>query len=200
MDIGITSSNNDLIIEDDEEISESKISVDSGCSGFKKLIPKFLKKKKTQNESLDIVVSSIYEAVQKAQKSIQLNNINRLEYYFEIDEDNHYYKPKTIKMELPSREHSGNDIIDVPLFALVHHHSLNISEFTVKLKANIGGCIKNSENGRLKLNNHLLKNNFQFVTNVTKLTGNTADIEIKCNISEPPEFISRMSARFDKLL
>lgn len=157
------------------------------------------KKKKPKGiESLELIVSSIYGSVQKAQKSIQMNQINMLEYYFEYDELNECYIPKTIKTKLPSKNSNGYDIIEIPIFSLVHHHSLNISEFTVKLKAHIGGVDKITEedSGIEGIENRKVK----MLTNLTKLKGNVADIEINCKIVEPPEFISRMVSRFDKIL
>ena len=156
------------------------------------------KKKNIEHDSLDIILSSVYEAVQKAQKSIQLNNINRLEYYFDHDEEKDLFIPKTIRLALPSKEHAGNDEIDVPLFALVHHHSLNISEFTIKLKASLSHVKRNQEN-RLK-NINLHHNRFKIATNLTNISKNTADIELKCTVEEPPEIIARITNRFNKII
>jgi hypothetical protein len=192
IDIGVTNTKNDIDIVDDDDQYEKK-SINCFTNLFKK---------KEKKESLDVIVSSIYEAVLKAQKSIQLNNINRLEYYFEKEGD--VYKPKTLKLRLPSKEHSGYDIVDVPLFALVHHNSLNISEFTVKLKANLGGVSKtkpkNLKKSGFETIDSLGKNKYEVFTNITKISGNTANIELKCTISDPPDFIGRMVNRFDRLL
>lgn len=155
-------------------------------------------KLKQQIESLDVLVEAIYDAVNKAQRNIRLNNLNELDFYFPYDDKSGMRKPKTVKIKLPSQA-GEEEIMDVPLFSLINHTPLNIEEFNVKFKINMSTAKRIQD--RYGNHVHFRERKYKICTDIRGANKkNIAEVELRCKAEDTPEGISRIADALHKTL
>lgn len=133
---------------------------------------------------LQHILEAIYDAATKAQTNVQLNNLHNLFWMFPENEEG-VHEPRTIPIKV------NNNIIDVPVFTLIHHKNLCIHELKIKTKLDIHmkdipfikNEIKDVKNKRYEMH-------------ITPGKSDTA-IELCMKIEEPTEAYNRMLKNFE---
>ena len=136
----------------------------------------------------DALCNSIHEAVLKATNTAKEQHLRDVEEF--IDKDG---KPETIKLLLPSQDPEDSTEVEyhVPIFSLIPHKSLTVSEisvdFTCKFRA-------------LKSKNKKTKDAIAAALSRSKSgTSSEATVNIKFVASDPPEGLARINDRLLRL-
>ena len=136
----------------------------------------------------DALCASIHAAVVQATSTAKEQHLRDVEEF--IDKEG---KPKTVKLVLPSQDpdREGDVEYNVPIFSLVPHKSLTVSEISVdftckfrslksknkKAKATIAAALSKSKSG----------------------ASSEANVNIKFVASDPPEGLARINDRLLRL-
>ena len=152
-------------------------------------------------DTLDTILEAMYDAVSKAQRNIRANNLHEINMYFPYNEVDEVYEPRMMRLRMPSV--NGDDqIIDVPMYSLVHHHTLDIEEFKIRFKINLSTAAALQQRNQAPGIHGIQYKVSTDIKNVgkNKSKSNLADIELKCRLAEPPEGLSRIGTHLDKLI
>jgi len=136
----------------------------------------------------DALCDSIHEAVIKATSTAKEQHLRDIEEF--IGKDG---KPKTVKLLLPSQDPERSDDVEynVPIFSLVPHKSLLVSEISVDFTCKFRSLKSKNKRAKAAIAAALSRSKSG--------TSSEATVNIKFVASDPPEGLARINDRLLRL-
>ena len=136
----------------------------------------------------DALCNSIHEAVLKATDTAKEQHLRDVEEFIEKDG-----KPKTIKLMLPSQDpdHTEDVEYNVPIFSLIPHKSLTVSEISVDFTCKFKSLKSKNKKAKAAISAALSRSKSG--------TSSEAAVNIKFVASDPPEGLARINDRLLRL-
>lgn len=133
---------------------------------------------------LQHIIEAIYDAATKAQTNVQLNNLHNLFWMFPENEQG-IHEPRKIPIKV------NDQVLDIPVFTLIHHKNLCIHELNIKTKLDIN-----------MNDTPFIKNEIKDVKNkkynMSIISGKSdTTIELNMKLEEPTEAYNRILKNFE---
>ena len=165
------------------------------------------------NPTFRKLLETLYSAGLTAQRKVQYHHLNRLNDYFEDNNNDGILEPRCVKILVPSKSDDPEEkwkVLEIPVFTLINHNNLKIDNMKINFNIDLGELsekkfnnnhIENltSSTGKKKHKVHKRKWRLNICRPITK-QANTANVEVEFKYEPPVESLSRLNERYTNII